>query len=57
MIVLVIGQGARAMFGTKPITISTLELARSVRLAKLARLVRFVRLVRLDYLGYARLVR
>ena len=31
------------------ISLSTLELARSVRLAKLARLVRFVRLVRLDY--------
>ena len=36
------------------LSLSTLELARSVRLAKLARLVRFVRFVRL---GYSRLVR
>ena len=36
-----LGQSARARFGTKPITISTLEVARLVRLA---RLVRFVRL-------------
>ena len=51
MIGLALGQSARARFGTKPITISTLELARLVRLARLARLVRFVRL------GYARLFR
>ena len=38
---LALGQSARARFGTKPITISTLEVARLVRLA---RLVRFVRL-------------
>ena len=44
MVYLALGQSARARFGTKPIAISTLEVAKLVRLARLARLVRFVRL-------------
>ena len=53
MIGLALGQSVRARFGTKPITISTLEVARLVRLARLARLVRFVWVswVMLGYLG------
>ena len=47
MIGLALGQSARARFGTKPIAISTLEVARLVRLARLARLARLVRFVRL----------
>ena len=47
MIGLALGQKARARFLTKPITISTLEVARLVRLARLARLARLLRFVRL----------